>query len=113
MNEVELLMEEVVKRLPETKEYNQYKNLLERLKAQPDLYRRVGEFRRRSIVLQMGDNTRAVHANNELQKECRDLQNNGLSSEFLAAEHQYCHMIRRIQEKFLESAQIETDFLEE
>ena len=41
MNEVELLMEEVVKRLPETKEYNQYKNLLERLKAQPDLYRRV------------------------------------------------------------------------
>ena len=99
MNEVELLMEEVVKRLPETKEYNQYKNLLERLKAQPDL--------------QMGDNTRAVHANNELQKEFRDLQNNGLSSEFLAAEHQYCHMIRRLQEKFLESAQIETDFLEE
>ena len=112
VNEVEILMEEVTKRLPETREYNQYKNLLERLKEQPDLYHRVGEFRRRSIMLQMSDNVCAVHANNELQNEFRDLQNNGLSSEFLAAEHQYCQMIRRLQEKFLESAQIETDFLE-
>ena len=55
MNEVEILMEEVTKRLPETKEYNQYKNLLERLKEQPDLYHRVGEFRRRSIMLQMSE----------------------------------------------------------
>lgn len=113
MNEVEILMEEAIKRLPETKEYNQYKNLLDRLKAQPDLYWRVGEFRRKSIALRMNDNVNPVQANNELQNEFRDLQNNGLASEFFVAEHQYCRMIRNLQEKFLESAQIETGFLEE
>lgn len=113
MNEVEILMEEVTKRLPETKEYNQYKNLLERLKTQPDLYRRVGEFRRKSLALQMNDSVNPVQANNELQNEFRDLQNNGLASEFFVAEHQYCRMVRELQEKLLESAQIQTDFLEE
>lgn len=113
MNEINELMNRIVMKLPETKEYNQYKNLLDRLKAQPDLYRRVGEFRRRSIGIQLGDENNAVHANNELQNEFRDLQNNGLVSDFFVAEHQYCRMIRDLQEKFLESAQIETGFLEE
>lgn len=42
MNEVNELMNDIARRLPDTKEYNQYKNLLDRLKAKPDLYRRVG-----------------------------------------------------------------------
>ena len=103
MNEVESLMDEVVRKIPMTKEYNQYRDLLERLKAQPELYRRVAEFRRRSVAIQMSD----------LQNEFRDLQSNGLSSEFFMAEHQYCRMIGNLQKKFLEGAEIETGFLEE
>lgn len=115
MNEVEELMNQVARKLPMTKEYNQYKNLLDRLKAQPELYRRVGEFRRRSIEMQMqmGDVSNAVHANNELRNEFQDLQNNGLVNDFFVAEHQYCRIIRGMQKIFLESAQIETSFLEE
>lgn len=112
MNEVEILMDELVRRLQETKEYNQYRNLLDRLRAQPDLYQRVGEYRRRSIAIQLDTTVNAVQANNELQNEFRDLQINGLSSEFLVAEHQYCRMIRNMQAKFLDGAQIETGFLE-
>lgn len=113
MNEVNELMNEIARKLPDTKEYNQYKNLLDRLRAKPDLYRRVGEFRRRSIGVQLGDRGNAIHANNELQNEFRDLQNNGLVNDFFVAEHQYCRMIRDLQEILLESAQIETGFLEE
>lgn len=113
MNEVNELMNEIARKLPDTKEYNQYKNLLDRLRAKPDLYRRVGEFRRRSISVQLGDRGNAIHANNELQNEFRDLQNNGLVNDFFVAEHQYCRMIRDLQEILLESAQIETGFLEE
>lgn len=113
MNEAESLMDEIVKRIPQTKEYNQYRNLLERLKAQPDLYRRVAEFRRRSVAIQLREGEDAIQQNNALQNEFRDLQNNGLSSEFFVAEHQYCRMIQNMQRKLLEGAQIETDFLEE
>lgn len=112
MNEINALMSEVTRKLPMTKEYNQYKNLLDRLKTQPDLYRRVGEFRRRSVAMQMEDTGNAIHANNALQNEFLDLQNNSLVNDFFIAEHQYCRMIRELQEQFLESAMIETDFLE-
>lgn len=113
MNEVEVLMAEITKKLPETKEYNQYMDVLNRVKAQPDLYRRIGEFRRRSMEIRMSGNANTIQANNSLQNEFRDLQSNGLSNDFFAAEHQYCRMIKKLQGQFLESAQIETDFLED
>ncbi len=113
MNEVEALMEEIAKKLPTTKEYNQYKDMLSRVKEHPDLYYRIGEFRRRSIELQMSGAGNTIQANNELQNEFRDLQNNALSGDFFAAEHQYCRLIRKLQNRFLESAQIDTDFLRE
>lgn len=113
MNEVETLMAEIVKKIPETKEYNQYVNLLERVKAKPELYHRIGEYRRRSLAIQTAENINIIQENNNLQNEYRDLQNNGLSNDFFVAEHQYCKMIQRLQEQLLESANIETDFLEE
>lgn len=112
MNEVEELMAELIRRLQMSKEYNQYKNLLDRLKAQPDLYRRVGEFRRRSVAMQVEEENNAIAANNRLRNEFLDLQNNGLANDFFVAERQYCRMVRELQECFLEGAQIETDFLE-
>ena len=113
MKEVKELMSAVTKKLSETGEYNQYHILLERVKAQPELYRRIGEFKRRNMALQLSEQASSVHANNELQKDFRDLQNNGLANDFLAAEHQYCTMVRELQEQFLEDVDVETGFLEE
>lgn len=58
------------------------------------------------------DNENFIQENNELQKRFSDLLNIGLSNEYFAAEHQYCMMIREIQERYLEQINIETDFLE-
>ena len=110
MSEVEDLVTALVNTLHTTKEYNQYRNLLNRVKEQPELYSRIGEFRRRGLSLRMAEN--AIHANNELQKEFRDLQVNGLANDFLVAERQYCRLVQRLQERFIEGAGIETDFLD-
>lgn len=110
MSELENLMAALLDALYATKEYNHYRNLLKRVKEQPQLYGRIGEFRRRGISLRMAENT--IQANNELQNEFRDLQSNGLANDFLAAERQYCRMVRQLQEKFLEGANIETEFLD-
>lgn len=103
-------MKNMVDRLHATKEYNQYRNMLERVKGQPELYGRIGEFRRRGISLQLAENT--IQANNELQNEFRDLVNNGLANDFFVAERQYCRIVKKLQEIFLEGAGVETEFLD-
>ena len=108
----EEVMESLIRAIKGTREYNQYHNLLESVKAQPELYNRIGEYHRRSLAMQMSESENFIHENNKLQKEYYDLQNNSLSNEFFSAEHQYCVMIRSLQNQFLEGIKIETDFLE-
>lgn len=113
MGETEEMMDQLVQRIKGTKEFNQYQNLLQRIKMQPDLHRRIGEYRRRSLAVQMRDGEEFIAENNNLQKEFADLQNNGLAREFFASEHQYCSMVKRLQNQFLEGVQIDTSFFEE
>ena len=110
--EIEELTKKLIEAIKNTQEYNQYSTLLEHVKNQPELYKRIGEYHRRSLVMQMTESENFIHENNKLQKEFYDLQNNALSNEFFAAEHQYCGMIRKIQADFLENIGVETDFLE-
>lgn len=110
-NESKLLMEQLVHAIKHSQEYNQYQSLLENVKRHPEIYQRIGEFRRRSILFQNSDHANAIDENNQLQKEFADLQNNGLANEFMAAEHQYCQMIRELQKYFLDNLDLEIDFL--
>ena len=71
-------MEQLMEAVKRTQEYNQYQTLLESVKKHPDIYRRIGEFRRGSIVFQMTDHANPIEENNALQKEFADLQTNGL-----------------------------------
>lgn len=112
MKEMEALMEQLIMRIRMSNEYNQYRNLLQRVKSDEGLYARIGDYRRRSLWVQMQDGEGFIHGNNELQKEFVDLQESGLASEFLAAEHQYITMIRKLQESLLEGAELDTSFLE-
>lgn len=112
MDEIKRMLEDLIRQMKSTQEYNQYQSLLGRVKSQPDLYRRIGEYRRRSLWVQMKDGEEFISENNRLQKEFQDLQNNGLANEFLAAEHQYCGMVKQIQHQFLEEAMIDTSFME-
>ena len=53
MNEMKQLMTELTDRLRKTNEYNQYINVLSRLKQDSELYARIGDYRRRSLWIQM------------------------------------------------------------
>ena len=111
--ETQLLMEQLVDAVKRTQEYNQYQTLLENVRKRPEIYQRIGEFRRRSIAFQLTDHANPIEENNQLQKEFADLQVNGLANEFLAAEHQYCMMIKRMQGYFLENLDLALEFLDE
>lgn len=108
MTDLENLMQELLDRLHTTVEYNQYQNLLANVRKQPELYQRICEYHRRSLELQLAGGDNFIQRNNDLQNEYMDLQNNGLSNEFLAAEHQYCMTVRKLQQIFYEGVNIET-----
>ena len=112
MREIEDALNTLIDTIKSTKEYNQYQTLLNKVKNEPELYGRISDYRRQSLALQLSDNENFIQENNELQKRFSDLLNIGLSNEYFAAEHQYCMMIREIQERYLEQINIETDFLE-
>ena len=112
MTEVERLGDELIEAIKNSKECNQYQSILAQVKAQPQLYARIGEYHRRSLALQFSDCENMIYENNQLQKEFVDLQNNSLANEYLAAEHQYCELIRNFQDKFLEAVNIDIEFLE-
>ncbi len=110
-SEAQYFMEQLIDAVKRSQEYNQYRALLESVKKHPEIYQRIGEFRRRNIIFQMTDHTNIIEENNQLQKEFADLQTNGLASDFMVAEHQYCHMIKKLQDYFLGELNLELDFL--
>ena len=99
MKEIDDALNALINVIKSTKEYNQYQTLLKKVKNEPELYGRICDYRRKSLALQLSDNENFIQENNNLQNE-------------FAAEHQYCVMIRKIQECYLEEISIETDFLE-
>lgn len=112
MKEIDDALNALINVIKTTKEYNQYQTLLKKVKNEPELYGRICDYRRKSLALQLSDNENFIQENNNLQNEFADLLNIGLSNEYFAAEHQYCVMIRKIQECYLEEISIETGFLE-
>jgi cell fate (sporulation/competence/biofilm development) regulator YlbF (YheA/YmcA/DUF963 family) len=106
-------MENLIAMIHSSQEYNQYQNLLDTIKSQPEIYQRIAQFRRRSVLIQTQENVDMISENNTLQNEFFDLQQNGLASEFMAAEHQYVQMLREIQTKFLNNLDLEINFLDE
>lgn len=112
MKEIDEALNLLINTIKNTKEYNQYQTLLKKVKNEPELYARICDYRRQSLALQLSDSENFIQNNNNLQNQFSDLLNIGLSNEYFAAEHQYCVMIRKIQECYLEQIGIETDFLE-
>ena len=68
MNEMKQLMTELTDRLRKTNEYNQYINVLSRLKQDPELYARIGDYRRRSLWIQMQEGEAFIQGNNDCRK---------------------------------------------
>lgn len=67
MQEVEKSMEQLIQVLYRSKEYNQYQTLLGKIKEKEELFRRIGEYRRRTIYLQKSNTENLIQANNDLE----------------------------------------------
>lgn len=113
MDETDVILDDLIQAVHDTREYSEYRQSVEDLKKVPDLYSRVADYKRRSVALQLSDGDNIMQQMQDLQNEFSDLGNNGAAGNFLTAEHRYCGMIKRIQKKFLEATGPDISFIEE
>lgn len=112
MKEVEAQTQNLINMIKNCNEYNQYIRLQKNIMQDPLLYDKLNEFRRKSLVVQFGNEADLDGAMYGLTQEYSDLLQNPMATDFLFAEQQYCKLIRFVQTKIIQSTEIDIDFLE-
>lgn len=102
-----------IKMVQETREYLRYRQLLERVRADRELYERVNKFRKKSFMLGLDERTDRQEASDALYQRYSSLLHNSLAADFLSAEQEYLKLIRRINARIMEGFDLDIDFLED
>ena len=101
MNEVEQRTKELTGAIQRSSVYTQYQILYNELKENHQLCDRVNEFRRRRFQLEMSETDHLVEQMNGLSWEFKDILEQTLVKEFLAAEQRYGKMFRKVRNEVL------------
>ena len=82
-----------------SEEFRKYKAGLERIQAEPDLYDKVNEFRKKNYMLQNAeDREDYIERLEELDREFEDVRAIPMVDDFLAAELGFCRMMPEINQ---------------
>ncbi len=88
-----------VRAIKGSQEFCDYKELLERIKEQPELYDKANAFRQKNFAIQSSESgERLIECQEELEREFEDVRAIPLVDEFLAAELCFCKMMQEINE---------------
>lgn len=104
MSRVDECIGNLIEALKESAEYQNYQEMLERIKQDPEKREKVNEFRKRSYLLQ---NSRDPQIDlfteiDRLQEESVPLRAQPDVSEFLAAELAICRMVQHINYRLIQ-----------
>ena len=111
-NKLDELKSNIKKVIQESDEYKEYNELNALLVSQPDLKRKVDDFRRENFWCQYSDEVEdSIGAAEELQRRYSDLYEYAVVSRYLAAEMCLCRMVQEICMSVVESVDFDTDFL--
>ena len=110
MTNVEYETKNLVLEIRKSNEYNQYQRLRRRLSKDPELMRRVDDYRRACFEIQAGeteegDEDRLI----QLVKDHESLLQDATVNEFLISERRLCRMIRNITSAVTEAANLHLD----
>lgn len=113
-SKIEEKARELAELIRNSQEYKNYLLCREVLKEDPQLYRRVNDFRRENFLLQMeGETGRLYDEMGRMQNEFAPVRRDIRVSGFLQYEHFLCRTLQRIDEILLEDLDFDMEFLEE
>ena len=109
---IDIKTEELVQAILASEEYREYLECFAKIKEQPELYERVGDYRKRNFELQNMDVTDNMFDEvMRFQMENAGIRKNELVNEFLKAELSVCRMLQGITRVIADSVELDTDFL--
>lgn len=86
--------------------------MLAKIKEQPELYERVGDYRKRNFELQNMDvNDNMFDEVMRFQMENSAIRKNALVNQFLKAELSVCRMLQGITRTISDNVELDIDFL--
>lgn len=103
MNNVETQTEILIQEIKKSNIYNEYNRALENLKQDTELYKKVCDFQRRRFHSQVDGDGNFMEENEQLTSRYGELAQIERAAEFLAAEQRYCMMIRKVNDRILDS----------
>ena len=94
MTDLSNLAQTVIDTILETREFSRYRELLEELEKQPDLFLRVNQMREKNFRLQHEENVDLLDMYDSLANEYEDVINNELVGAFMEAEVAACRVVK-------------------
>ena len=109
---IDVKTEELVQAILASEEYREYLECCAKIKEQPELYERVGDYRKRNFELQNMDvNDNMFDEVMRFQMENSAIRKNALVNQFLKAELSVCRMLQGITRTISDNVELDIDFL--
>ena len=109
---IDIKTEELVQAILASEEYREYLECFAKIKEQPELYERVGDYRKRNFELQNMDvNDNMFDEVMRFQMENSAIRKNALVNQFLKAELAVCRMLQDITRTISDNVELDIDFL--
>lgn len=106
MNTIDIALSRLAAAILDSREYKEYDQQRNKVKAYPELKAQIDEFRKRNFELQTSADN-AFEKLEEFEKGYSDFRENPMVSDFLAAELAFCRMMQNISLHLTEALHFE------
>lgn len=114
MNNTKICTQNLIKSIIESDEYQEFCEIRDKVKAEPELRRQINEFRRHVFEVQNSQEPLDLYSEQErLRRDYEDFRRQPLVSGFLAAEVRVCRMVQKITEEIAGALDLDTDDITE
>ncbi|SES83995.1 YlbF family regulator [[Clostridium] polysaccharolyticum] len=111
MKKVEEATRLLIGQIKESKAYQDYTRLYSEIQKNPELLKRVNEYRKRRFEIHLSNVKDYSNMQEDLRREFSDIHSNELTLEFLIAEKHFSNMMKLVNHTILDSVQMDIDFL--
>ncbi len=110
MNRVEQCTQDLIESIQETEEYQRYQKLRELIEQDPELRRKLNEFRRRVYQVQTSGEILDHYSEQErLGKDASEFRKNELVDEYLKVELHICRLIQNMSFQIADAIDLDLD----
>ncbi len=102
---------DLIRAIKESEEYKKYHALYAEIELNPNLLKRVNEYRKRRFEIHLSNTQDYTSLQEELYKEFNDIHSNELALEFLIAEKHFSNMMKQVNHSILDGVDMDIAFL--